>query len=254
MNNKNLAFLTVLIIFFALTWAIFSKRPKVNPLEPQIGPFQTNLDSNLKPEFENENSISLNALKPIERKTANFDNANSIERNPDFNQIANHKKKEIQKNSLNKKPNYLVAHPLFLQSSWKVWPQVTAKPIRSNYHLDGEVVGQLNGYNLIQTSTESTLVHQFNLKNPLVLFDERLQRPGILTGLLIASAGNRHELESCAHSHSASIKNSFENINTYILISDVSPFDLSTLKNQIAACPSVKSVRLEIIDRPYEKK
>lgn len=251
MKNNNLTFFIVAFIFFALTLAIFLKRPSVNPLEPQ--------NTHMPPQQSENRTYPAKLATADDKKTEAVsrkvaDVVQHQEAKNNFAALVQHKKETTQLNIITRKPNDLIKHPFFESSQWQIWPQVTAKNSRLPLASDEQLVGKLNNYQLIKTDFPVSTIENFNPALPVILYDERMKRPGILTGTLIAVADNRYDLEKCAHAHLASVNNAFENINTYFLSSDLPSFNLSVLKNEIENCPSVRSVQLEIIDRAYEKK
>ncbi len=147
------------------------------------------------------------------------------------------------------KPSVLQAHSILTGTRWKIWPNanVVAKlssdaPVARVSHIDiaeGE-------------PSQSTIVN-FDNTNQIVLYNERLQKPGILTGLIIVETVDLPALRRDLSSVNAEIVNSFDQINTYFVTGLAQSFNLELLFTQIKKWPHVRNAELEILSKNYEK-
>ncbi|MBC7420954.1 MAG: hypothetical protein H7328_09510 [Bdellovibrio sp.] len=156
----------------------------------------------------------------------------------------------------NRTPSQTFVQPKSLQASsllngtrWKIWPQ--AKVV--NEKNSAAEIAQVNNLTIVQGNDRAVDLSQFDSKSPVVLYNERLQKPGILTGIIKVETQNRILLESSLTNLHARISDAFDPIQTYFVTSTDLVFDLEALFENLKALPEVHNVELEILNKTYEK-
>lgn len=150
-------------------------------------------------------------------------------------------------------PTALHLHPVFTGTSWKIW--LGAKAVLPEVTQSTDViVGQLGRYNLVEATNSETNLNQFDRNSLPVVYNSRLKKPGLVTGLIQVQTERKDLLTAALAQERAEITNSFDDIQTYYVTSVQAQFDLENLFNLIKAMPFVKNAELDILDRDYEKK
>ncbi len=154
---------------------------------------------------------------------------------------------------MNAEKTELSARPLAFAPRWKIWKNV--KAIKSEIKPDGNVlIGTFNRYYIVRDAdSEKTDLTQFNSEQPTVVYDERLRKPGLVTGMIKIETMDRVQLESDLNRLHAHIFDAFENINTYFISDFDSRFNLQLLFTTLKARPYVQNIELDITGITYEK-
>lgn len=150
-------------------------------------------------------------------------------------------------------PEFLKDHEAFDGTQWKIMSKVKTI-LRDEVSTDDIVIGEMGRYKLVELSDGESSLKQFNRNAPTVLFDARLKKTGLVTGLIKVETERRDLLEDSIRSLNATIANSFDSIQTYFITSEKSVFDLEQLFFKIKSLGFVKTAELDILDREYEKK
>lgn len=141
-----------------------------------------------------------------------------------------------------------------LQPKWKIWNRITAvenQTAATDSHLS--VIGTINGYALVKTGNDMSL-ENFETERPVVLFDERLQTAGVLTGTLSFHLKNNGELNHVMNDYALKMIQSFGHMNLYYVTSSSIYFDLKKLFSALNQDKRLENVTLEILSKNYEKK
>lgn len=150
-------------------------------------------------------------------------------------------------------PERLVKTSLVLDTKWKVWSGVTAIPTR-NFHGDkSEVLAVMGGYSVVADESVSGDDRNFSSTKPLVVYDERMSRTGIVSGDLKVSLKEGASAETVAAEHGLTVTSSLENIRLFFMRATSDRYDLGGLVNSLKKDPRVNAVELSIVSRNYEK-
>ncbi len=150
-------------------------------------------------------------------------------------------------------PQNLISTEVILPPHWKIW--LTARSIQADQTVQGDlIVAKVGGYNIIETGTAGSVLTSFDKSSPTVVYDSRLQKPGIVTGLIKLKTLQKNLLQSDLIALHASIINSFDDIQTYYVTSDQNHFDLESLFFFLKSKPYLEEIELDILDRDYERK
>lgn len=167
--------------------------------------------------------------------------------------------KFLQQRSIGKKkkltqyPEKLIAHFLLIGTNWKVWPGTRAI-LTPQLSAADSVLAELSRFSIVEFPNAEASLDQFDRNVPPVVYDARLKRAGIVTGLLKVETDRKDLLEESLPNLNSYISNSFENIQTYFVTSRQDVFDLESLFKNLKSQQYVKSIELDILDRNYEKK
>lgn len=149
-------------------------------------------------------------------------------------------------------PDRLMAHALLITTPWKIWLGV--KTITAENKLDTDVVlAKLNQLFIIESTNESPNLTEFNSATPIVVYDGRLKKTGLINGLLRIQTTDRAQLEADLIEMHARIADAFEPINAYFVTGLDPIFDLEALYQTLKTKSYIKSTDLDITSRSYEK-
>lgn len=149
--------------------------------------------------------------------------------------------------------DFLQEHEAFNGTRWKILSKV--KAVRNDKITENDiVVGQMNHFQLVELPAPDSQLSQFDRNSPTVVYETRLKKPGLVTGLIKVETEHKELLESSVRQMNARISDSFDQIQTYFVTSELSIFDLEKLYTQIKSLEFVKAAELDISDREYEKK
>ncbi|MBC7740696.1 MAG: hypothetical protein H7061_00765 [Bdellovibrionaceae bacterium] len=143
--------------------------------------------------------------------------------------------------------------PYLDSARWKIWKNVKAISAEA---LTGDevIVGEVNHLFLIQhPPAQVTNLAQFDRDEPVVVYDGRLRKAGLISGVIKIETSNRAMLESDLGKLQAKVFDAFDNIETYFVSSQNNRFNLEELFKFLKSRPYVKSAELEIIGTTYEK-
>jgi hypothetical protein len=143
----------------------------------------------------------------------------------------------------------LLPSQILAGTRWKIWSQTRV----SSKSSDGAPLGQVSNLKIVSDPDSSANLNQFDPKNPIAVFNERLKKPGIITGTIKLETFDRSPLEQELKVLKAHITDSFENINTYLVTGSNQVFDLEELFVNLKQLPFVTNVEIEILSKSYEK-
>ena len=164
----------------------------------------------------------------------------------------------VEKNSrkpsttLKSSPQHLLSQDSVLLPRWQIWS--TAKAFLPDQTTAADnVVARLSRYNIVETGTHFASLSDFQRTSPVVVFDQRLKKPGIVTGLIKIGCDQKSLLETFLIHVDAEIIQSFEDIRLYYVTSKQNAFNLEVLYATLKKQQFVTSIELDILDRGYEK-
>lgn len=143
-------------------------------------------------------------------------------------------------------------HPLLAATRWKIWAnaQTTAKNEVSG---SDEILGEVSNQVVVTASSESSTFTRFIVSMPIVVFDPRLQKAGIITGHLKIITEQKEQLEHDLIPLRARIADSFTDIHTYFITSLDPVFDLELLYESLRSKSYIQTIEFDVINRKYEK-
>lgn len=147
----------------------------------------------------------------------------------------------------------LQSHQAFAGTRWKLLSNVRAVST-GNESIKGISVGTLNHYQLIESADESGGLQKFDRSSPTVVYETRLKKAGLVTGLIKVETANPDLLKKALLGMNAQVTSSFADIQIYFITSVQNVFDLEKLFFDLKSLDFVKNVELDIVDRNYEKK
>lgn len=150
-------------------------------------------------------------------------------------------------------PEFLRNHEAFDGTRWKILSKVKAV-LRGQGSEGDVVVGQIGRFQLVELAYGDSTLNQYDRNSPVVVYETRLKKTGLVTGLIKVETDRKDLLENAIRNMNAQISNSFDSIQTYFVISEKTVFDLEKLYFRIKSLGFVKTAELDILDREYEKK
>ena len=149
-------------------------------------------------------------------------------------------------------PERLLPHALLNPTPWKIW--LNTQAIRGEDKQNSDVIlAQVSNLVIVESGTENASLTEFNSTSPVVVYDARLKKTGLINGLVRIQTLSKPQLEADLNNLNAHITDSFENINTYFVTGNDPVFNLESLFLILKAKPYVKSADLDITSRTYEK-
>lgn len=136
---------------------------------------------------------------------------------------------------------------------WKIWSSMTA--VKPELTTSEDIIFQkLTNLNIVESTYLRADFHEFDKNLLPVVYDSRLKKAGIVTGLIKIETNRKSELEHDLLALDAVIENSFDQIEVFFVVSQKSIFDLELLYKTLKSKSYVRSIELDISDRNYEKK
>ena len=149
-------------------------------------------------------------------------------------------------------PENLLPQALLNPTPWKIW--LNTQAIRTEDKKDSDIVlAQVGRMLIIESGAENTSLTDFNSNSPIVVYDARLKKTGLINGMIRIQTLSKPRLEADLIELNARITDSFEAINTYFVTGNDAIFNLEALHAVLKAKPYVKSADLDITSRTYEK-
>lgn len=148
-------------------------------------------------------------------------------------------------------PPPLQSSELYATSTWKIVPQTSAVP--QAQMPDDENQKQVSGFVLVKTGSASSQERQFQVGRPLVYFNTRTSSYGVLTGTLRLKLKSNDALSEVLQAYGLRVADSFAHLKTYMVVSEVSPFDLISLTEKLRQDADVQEAEPELLTRKFEK-
>ncbi len=149
-------------------------------------------------------------------------------------------------------PESLLPHALLNPRPWKIWLKTQAIRSEDKQHSD-VVLAQVSRMLIIEASAENASLTEFNSNSPIVVYDARLKKTGLINGMIRVQTLSKPQLEADLIELNARITDSFEAINTYFVTGNDAIFNLEALYAVLKAKPYVNLADLDITSRTYEK-
>jgi hypothetical protein len=136
---------------------------------------------------------------------------------------------------------------------WKLWLGMKAIPA-TEFQGDRDVAsGRVGGFVLVEDPSLQDDMQSFSASKPMVVYNERLQTPGVITGSIQIVLNSGSNLQDLVKDYGLKVVASFPETNIYFLTAQTEVFDLGSLLNVLKKDPRVADAKLEIVSRNYEK-
>lgn len=153
----------------------------------------------------------------------------------------------------NPNPERLLKTNLVGDTKWKVWSGVKAIPSKSFQGEKSEVLAVMGGYSVVADDSMNGDDRNFSATKSFVLYDERMSRPGIVTGELKLSLQEGSDPEVIANEYGLNIVSGMKNIRLFFMRSKDQSYDLGGLLSSLKKDSRINKVELSIVSRTYEK-
>lgn len=150
-------------------------------------------------------------------------------------------------------PGVLRENELFESTLWKVWTGVRAVPAAQFTAGEDEVVGRYGGYYIVRDSTMIGDDTNFESKNPIVVFDQRMNTVGVVPGIVMLTLKDNATLPKIQREYSLKVTDRFEHLRLFFVTASVASFDLYKFVNVLKRDPRIEKAELEIVSRNYVK-
>lgn len=183
----------------------------------------------------------------IKENEDDVDIFNTAER---FKKAAYHqaKKRKPAQNFLNAA---VTPHVLLQNTKWKLWSN--AMVVKSiELPEEGEALAQVSNLSIVESMEEVKLT-EFDNSKLAAVFDQRLKKAGVLTGVIKVQTADKDKLKEDLKNMQAEISDEFESIQTYFIRSQLKVFNLEELYENLKSQNYIISVELEIISGSYNK-
>lgn len=140
----------------------------------------------------------------------------------------------------------------FEGTPWEIWVGVRAYS-KKNGRPQAKVIGEVNGFYLVEESAQNIDVRNFSSSHPLVVIDSRLNVAGVVTGVFSVTLKEGVSPEIVTQASGIKILDSFPGIRTYFITSASDPFDLQAFQDSLKSEIDIENVHAEILSRQYEK-
>lgn len=142
-------------------------------------------------------------------------------------------------------------HALLQNTKWKLW--ANTQVVKTSDLADPQTaLAQVSNLAVVESSDETDLT-AFDTSKPVAVFNERLKKPGVLTGIVKVQTNNKAQLKEDLKNMQAEISDEFDSIQTYFIKSQSKVFNLEVLFENLKAQDYIFNVELEVIDRSYDK-
>ncbi len=250
--NKNAPILMIVIaIVFAVSVCLFFAYNKADSLP--LAHFQNvSLENSTSLNIETRQAVKVD---PVLKKSVFSKSFEKV----DANQKIEKALQNIKSNSrlptgqLKVEQEYLQSHEAFEGSRWKLLLKVKAV-LRGQWTEGQIVVGEMGRFQLVEVVNSDSSLNQYDRNSPAVVYETRLKKTGLVTGLIKVETDRKDLLGSAVRNMNAEITNSFDSIQTYYVTSEQTIFDLENLFFKIKSLGFIKTAELDILDREYEKK
>jgi hypothetical protein len=145
---------------------------------------------------------------------------------------------------------FLIEHSLLQSTRWKIW--LNTQVVKKENAQIGQSLANISNFSIIE-SQESVNLTEFDSNKVVAVFDERLKKPGLITGTLIVQTSDKSRLQTDLKNYQAQISDEFENIETYFIKSSQPIYNLELLYQTLKNKNYINSVELEILSKNYDK-
>ncbi len=139
-----------------------------------------------------------------------------------------------------------------VDTPWKLWIGVTAINKNQARNLDTKVMGEVNGFLLVENKNEKES-GLFSSAAPFVVVDQRLNSFGVISGVFSVTLKEGQSGDFLLQNSDLRVRESFPEIRTYYITAAEEPFDLELFRKFLLKMPGVESVKIEVLSRQYEK-
>ncbi|MBO9665813.1 MAG: hypothetical protein J7501_03265 [Bdellovibrio sp.] len=142
---------------------------------------------------------------------------------------------------------------LLSETRWKLWHGMKAVPA-SEFRSDRDMAsGRVGGFVLVEDPSLQDDMQNFSANKPMVVYNERLQTTGVVTGSIQIVLNPGVNIEELVKDYGLKVVASFPETRVYFLTAQSDTFDLGSLLNVLKRDARVNDAKLEIVSRNYEK-
>ncbi len=136
------------------------------------------------------------------------------------------------------------------------WKLVTNYRAIKEDHATGneEQILKFGNQLIIEVSEDIFNFHEFRKSALPVVYDSRLKKMGVVTGLIVIETGRKDLLLEALKPLDAVLINSFDDIKTYYVTVEKEVFDLEVMFENLNQLNFIENITLDISDRVYDKK
>jgi hypothetical protein len=141
-----------------------------------------------------------------------------------------------------------------IKDNWKLWRNKRAVSPNelSNQESSQKSQGQNVGHFLLLDSAENNhRLNDFSLQEPWVVFNERLNSVGVLTGTISLHLQSPEQWKTIEEQFGLKLIHAFPEVGLYLVTSQKDRFDLQTTYEMLKSNPQVHKAELEIVSRQY---
>jgi hypothetical protein len=145
---------------------------------------------------------------------------------------------------------FLAEQNLLNSTRWKIW--LHTQVVKKDDAPIGQSLAHVSNFSIIESQDNLSLT-EFDANKPIAVFDERLKKPGIITGTLKIQTSDKARLQTDLINYQAQVTDEFYDIETYFVKSTQNIFNLEWLYQNLKNQTYIKSVELEILSKSYDK-
>lgn len=150
------------------------------------------------------------------------------------------------------KADSVISATWLADTPWKLWTGVTAIKKNQERSLDARVLGEVNGFLLVENKNEKES-GLFSSDTPFVVIDQRLNSVGVISGIFTVTLKKGQSADFLLQNPDLHVRESFPEIRTYYITAAEEPFDLDLFRKFLLKMPGVENVHIEVLSRQYEK-
>ncbi|PIS11570.1 MAG: hypothetical protein COT73_03315 [Bdellovibrio sp. CG10_big_fil_rev_8_21_14_0_10_47_8] len=117
-----------------------------------------------------------------------------------------------------------------------------------------DVLARVGNYALINDSGFIPDETHFSSRAPLVVYDSRLQKAGVLTGTLRLKIENTSQVQALCQQYNLNLVHSVPEARVYFVKSNLESVDLPAMKVALEKDPRIHNATPEVLSKSYEKK
>jgi hypothetical protein len=247
-NNKNFSENWVVLIGIFLLFVAFYKYKTNNDFEKKY------LKENNT--VQTQTNLISQRITASEKKMSSTVQSNTDNKLEFTNSKSRFNKAMIYKEKFDRTPAqlnskvFLVEHRLLQSTPWKIW--VNTQVVKKENAPIGHSLANIHNFSIIESEDNMNLT-EFDTNKAIAVFDERLKKPGLITGTLKVQTSNKSRLQTDLKNYQAQITDEFENIETYFIKSSQPIFNLELLYQTLKNQDYINSVEIEILSKNYVK-
>ncbi|MFN8845608.1 MAG: hypothetical protein ACK5V3_10725 [Bdellovibrionales bacterium] len=141
-----------------------------------------------------------------------------------------------------------------IKDSWKLWQNKRAVLPQDSSIVDSSQSSQIQkvgNYLLFDSADKNHRLDDFSLEQPWVVFNERLNTVGVLTGTISLQLHNPENWESLQEQFNLRLIHGFPEVGLFLVTAMNQRFDLLNTYELLKSNSQVQKAELEIVSRQY---